>query len=134
MSALREQLEAAAAGLVYSSESDRPFEFFSLPLPPGDDGALTAERFARLVGAPIDAPTGERTLDAFFARHLERSDPYDAEAQRLRPRYERLKKTLSELLRDVRVFRVGRTEVRCYVVGRDAAGGLAGLTTVAVET
>jgi hypothetical protein len=34
----------------------------------------------------------------------------------------------------VRVFRLGRIEVQCFVVGDDGAGSLAGLRTVAVET
>ncbi|MBD0321465.1 MAG: hypothetical protein ICV87_14090 [Gemmatimonadetes bacterium] len=33
-----------------------------------------------------------------------------------------------------RVFRIGNIEVRCYVVGGDGRGNLAGLETVAIET
>lgn len=132
---LRSALEAAARGLVFSSESDRPFEFYAAPAPASPSGgAITAEQFAALLGAPPQTPVGERELDAFFARHLELSDPYDTRAQELRPRYEQLKETLRALLRDVRVFRVGTIEVRCYVVGRAADGTLAGLVTTAIET
>ncbi|MEJ7718866.1 MAG: nuclease A inhibitor family protein [Thermoleophilaceae bacterium] len=98
------------------------------------DRAISAEQFARLVGAPPGTPAGERDLDAFLARHLERSDPYDTEAQRLRPRYEQLKTALRTTLADVRVFRVGAVEVRCYIVGRTPNNSLAGLVTTAVET
>lgn len=130
--ALRERLERESAGLTYTSESDRPFEFFFLPgagdRPPGVDA------FARLVGAPADAPCEERDLDDFFARHAETSDPYDAEAQRIRPRYEALRETLRGALRWTTVYRIGRVEVQCYVVGGDGRGNLAGLRTVAVET
>lgn len=129
-SALRERLEQAAEGLTYSSESDRPFEFFFLPgagdRPPG------AEAFAQLVGAE-PGPREERDLDDFFARHTETSDPYDNEAQRIRPRYEALREMLREL-RWATVYRIGRIEVQCYVVGGDGRGNLAGLRTVAVET
>ena len=130
--ALRERLEREAEGLLYGSESDRPFEFFSLPgagdRPPG------VEAFSRLVGAEPGAPLEERDLDEFFLRHAETSDPHDAEAQRVRPRYGRLRETLRNELRWTTVYRIGRIEVQCYVVGGDGRGNLAGLRTVAVET
>lgn len=131
-SALRERLETEAEGLLYTSESDRPFEFFILPgagnQPPG------AEAFAQLVGAAPGAPAEERDLDEFFLRHTETSDPLDAEAQRIRPRYERLRETLRNELRWTTVYRIGRIEVQCWVVGGDGRGNLTGLRTVAVET
>lgn len=130
--ALRERLEREAEGLTYSSESDRPFAFFFLAgagdRPPG------IEAFARLVGAEAGAPLEERDLDEFFLRHAETSDPYDAQAQRIRPRYERLRETLRNELRWTTVYRIGRIEVQCYVIGGDGRGNLAGLRTVAVET
>jgi hypothetical protein len=130
--ALRERLERESAGLTYTSESDRPFELFVLPgagdRPPGVDA------FAHLVGAPADAPRKERDLDDFFARHAETSDPHDAETQRIRPRYEALRETLRTALRWTTVYRIGRVEVQCWIVGGDGRGNLAGLRTVAVET
>jgi hypothetical protein len=130
---LRQRLEEAVAGLVYSSESDRPFEFFFLAAE-GDAEPLTVGGFARRLGVPAGTRTEERTLDNFLARHTHRSDGYDERAQAIRPRYERLQKLLEASLRDVRVFRVGSIEVACYAVGRDERGNIAGLRTVAVET
>lgn len=127
---LRARLEGAAEGLTYTSESDRPFEFFFLPgagdQPPG------AEAFGRLIGA--EGAVEERSLDDFFMHHIETSDPYDTESQRIRPRYEALRETLRTALRGTTVYRTGKIEVRCYVVGGDGRGNLAGLRTVAIET
>ena len=132
---MRAALEAAADGLVYSSESDRPFEYVELAAAaPPHLGPLTAERLAALLGAAPGTRIEERSLDRFLARHIETSDPYDAEAQRVRPRYEALRDVLRGSLADVRVFRVGEVEVRCYVVGWTPEGSLAGLVTTAVET
>ena len=118
---------------MYSSESDRPFEFFSLTYP-GKSGSPSAPDFARLVGAPSETPVELRSLEKFFARHTTTSDPYDSEAQRIRPRYEELVRLLSRRLRDVTVYRVGKIEIDCYIAGLDAYGNLAGLKTVAIET
>jgi hypothetical protein len=130
---LREELERASSGLVYSSESDRPFEFFSLPYRGRRQSPGGAE-FARLVGALPESRVEVRSLDEFFARHTTTSDPYDGETQRIRPQYEELVRLLSRRLRDVKAYRVGRIEIDCYVAGLDASGNLAGLKTVAIET
>lgn len=130
---LREELERASSGLVYSSESDRPLEFFSLPYP-GKRASPSATDFARLVAAPAESPVEARSLEHFFARHTTTSDPYDTEAQKIRPRYEELVRVLTRSLRDARVYRVGKIEIACYVAGLDAHGNLAGLKTIAIET
>jgi hypothetical protein len=131
--ALLGRLAAAAEGLVYSSESDRPFETFFLPADRVPE-ALTPERFAAAAGAAPDEPAEEWTLDRFFLPHIECVEPVDAYAWARLPRYDALKRMLQQQLRGTRVFRVGRVQVRCYAVGRDAAGHLLGLQTVAVET
>jgi hypothetical protein len=126
-------LEEASRGLVYSSESDRPFHVFALPaqaLP----AELTARRFAALVGADDGDPVEEWTLDRFFLPHIECVEPVDRLAWERLPRYDALKRLLVSRLADVRVFRVGQVQIRCFAVGRDAAGNLIGLETVAIET
>jgi hypothetical protein len=130
---LREELERASSALVYSSESDRPFEFFALKYP-GKRTTPGVAEFAWLVDAAPQAPVEVLSLENFFARHTTTSDPYDGEAQRIRPRYEELARLLVRRLRDVKVYRVGAGEITCYVAGLDAQGNLAGLKTIAVET
>jgi hypothetical protein len=90
--------------------------------------------FATLVGAKDAAPAEQRSLADFFARHTATSDPYDSRAQKIRPLYEALMRVLSMRLRDVRVYRLGKIEIQCYIAGLDGAGNLAGLKTVAIET
>lgn len=131
--ALQVELELAASGLVYSSESDRPFEFFSIPYP-GRRSPPSAEDFAALIGDEGHRRVEERSLNDFFARHTATSDPYDSESQKIRPRYEALMRLLSTRLREVKVYRLGTIQIDCYVAGLDGSGNLAGLKTVAVET
>jgi hypothetical protein len=128
---LLQQLEAAIEGLVYSSESDRPFRVFFRPV--SQVTPVTARGFAASVGAAPEDPVEEWTLDRFFARHIELVEPVDAAAWQRLPRYDALKRLLAGL-RGVRVIRIGRVEVRCFAIGLDAAGDLVGVETVAVET
>lgn len=125
-------LEHASAGLTYTSESDYPFTWYfragPLPEPLGIDA------FHAALGIAPTERVETRDLDEFFARHIEWVDPYDATAVALVPRYERLRETVRQVLRDPQVFRVGRIAIDCYIVGFDRAGNLVGLRTVAIET
>jgi hypothetical protein len=125
-------LEDAAAGLTYTSESDYPFTWWFHAGPVADPLTVTAFRATLGVAPTVRVET--RDLDEFFARHIEWVDPYDATAVALVPRYERLRETVREVLRDPQVFRVGRIAIDCYIVGFDRAGNLVGLRTVAIET
>jgi hypothetical protein len=128
---LRLQLEHAADGLWYTSESDVAFDYVFRPGPtPVVDAAAIRAAF----GAPADAPVQAITLDDFFARHIERVAPADPVAVALVPRYRRLRETLRRGLPGVMVWRVGTIAIDCYAVGTDAAGNLVGLHTVAIET
>ena len=127
------ELCEAVSGLLYTSEGDEPFQEVFVAL-----GAATwplrADQIMQIVGYAPEVKVEERTLDEFLARHIERADPLDEKMQVMRPRFESLRATLRAMLRDLRVFRVGAVEVRCYVVGADSVGNLAGLVTTAFES
>ena len=128
----RAEVERASADLVYSSESDRPFEFFSVPFrgaaPPSVD------EFRKLMRIGSDIPVEIREVAEFFSRHTSTGDPADTRAYALRPRYVALVDLLRARLEGLRVFRVGKIAIDCYIVGADGKGNLAGLRTIAVET
>jgi hypothetical protein len=131
---LRDRIERAAAGLMYSSESDRPFEFRRFPGVTIPVARLSPTELAALAGAR-GGEVRELSLDDLLARHIEPVDALDAESQRLISRYEALRDAIRESLEDVRVVRHGRIEVRCLVLGNDpATGEIAGVETIAVET
>ena len=131
---LRERLERATEGLVYSSEGDHPFRFITLDVLPSDWPPAAGE-FAAMIGAGEGDPVEESDIHQLLARHVERADPLDAGAQALRSRYDALRNSLRTELQDLRVFRVGRVQVRCFALGVDPASGrVAGLETLAIET
>ena len=129
----REEFERAAAGLLYTSEADYPFEYFALPAPPSVE-PLTPATFLDLLGLPQSTPIRERTLDEFFARHTTQVDPHDAASVALIPRYEQLHYTIAEALDYRTTFCIGRILLRCYVAGYEAGGRVVGMATWALET
>lgn len=103
-------LRQASAGLLYPSESDRPFE---------------AIRIGRVDEIIKGRAFVEQSLDEFFVELLTTDDA---------DRYRALKQTLQQLLVKIRVYRVGATEVDVYILGQTSRGELAGLHTVSIET
>lgn len=143
---LRERLERATAGLLYTSESDRPFRFFSLPSEDASDltpvGFLirlgVSQQFIDRHQVPTDELVQERSLDDFFPDAERLANYYGVEVTDRKvvselKRWERLKALLRRSLRGVKVLRVGTVDIRCYVAGFKK-GDIAGLITTAIET
>ena len=147
---LCDELEKASAGLLHVSESDYPYQFFSLQHHGlhEDSDQLTALEFLACIGLSeellndLDIPAGqlveERSFAGFFPSldDLANSgaDIKDPKVIAEAKRYRNLEKLLTRRLKTVKVFRVGRVEVRCYIAGFLSEGNIAGLVTTAIET
>ncbi len=143
---LREQLEKAAKGILFSSESDFPLQFFTLPA--GDLAALDLQGFLGRIGiseeltddfgVPLASWAEERPLDGFFPSIEDLAMRYgtstsDPQVVKESKQLRKLESLLKRRLRDVKVFRVGRVEIRCYIAGL-YKGEITGLVTTAIET
>jgi hypothetical protein len=132
--ALRDTLDRAIEGLVYSSKTESPFSFVRFTGANVPVAQLTADEVAALTDS-LGANVSEISLDELLARHIDRVDVHDRRSRGLIPRYQSLRDTLRRELGDVRTFRLGLNEVRCVVLGNDpATGELAGIETVAIES
>ncbi|MEO8621964.1 MAG: nuclease A inhibitor family protein [bacterium] len=132
---LQPVLQRMTSGLLYTSESDYPFVYFRRAVvnhPPVTP--LSGAEFRSLLGIAPDKQVEIITLDEFFARHIERVDPYDSVAVARIPRYTLLRETLRFSLAHTVVYRVGTIAIDCYAVGFNWRGELEGLTTISIET
>lgn len=151
LSELRTELEKAASGLIHYSESEYPYQFFTLP--PGnerDEAGLTAQEFLKRIGLSegfitydlektIDQFIEERKFDEFFPAidelaDWEGKDPSDPEVVSLSNRYRNMEEILKKYLHDLKVFCVGKAEVKCFIAGLDKFDNAAGLSTTSIET
>ena len=131
---LRATLEGAAKGLLYGSESDRPFEFVRFPEDRRSVAALSPTDVALLIGA-AGARASEMSAARYLEQHTTSFDQADPRNVELAPRYRALAATLRKSFPILRVFRVGEVEILVVALGNDReTGELAGLSTVAVET
>ncbi|HEV7667586.1 MAG TPA: nuclease A inhibitor family protein [Thermoanaerobaculia bacterium] len=143
---LREQLEKAAKGILFGSESDYPLQFFTLPAGDLKDLNLLgflgriglSEELIGEFGVPLKDWAEERPLDGFFPSIEEIAESHgtstrDPEVIKESKQLRKLEALLKRRLRDVKVFRVGQVEIRCYIAGL-IKGDIAGLVTTAIET
>ena len=150
---IKAEIENAADGLYYMSESDYPFWYVSAPLGPNDT-EITDVLLREKLGAVVDAdPDADKPMaDLVF---MERSwqdwkdaghmcwDPEDPDAVVLCGKMRNLEQVLESNLDDVRVFYFGgRGEdgnvegigVSIFIVGRSPEGNLVGVRTIAIWT
>ena len=114
-------LRAASKGLVYTSETDAPFEAFARK---GGE-PLTDALVRELAGAGRDETLEQTTLDRFF--HTVPSED--------RKKFQKLTQTLQQQLSGIKVYQLGsEAETNVYIVGKTADGRWAGLKTSVVET
>jgi Nuclease A inhibitor-like protein len=119
----------ATADLLWSSESDYPFEL------------VTWERGVEMIPTALfskleepNAAIESIALTDFFAPVLTVEDWYEEAELAQVERYKQLLHAIESHLADVQVFRVGEVEIAIYIVGKTSEGDLIGLKTHAVET
>ncbi len=124
-----DRLRQATVDLLWLSESDYPFEAISW-----EQGVeLTPTALCQELIQP-NLTIETMTLADFFAPALTVEDWYEAEELVQVDRYQKLLHAIESNLTDVRVFRVGESEIAIYIVGRTPDGDIVGLKTHAIET
>jgi hypothetical protein len=108
------RLTQAAAGLLYLSESDYPFELIQWDGPTEP----TPEFIRNAAGEPEGSPIQMLEVDQFLNSG----------------RYQRLLLALQHELSDLRAYKVGRINMPVYVVGLSREGSWLGVATRVVET
>lgn len=123
-----DRLTQATVDLLWSSESDYPFELVSW----NQGTELTS--VALFGDLDDDLEIESMTLTDLFEPVLEIEDWYEAAELAQVDRYRDLLQAIKTNLADVHVFRVGEVEMAIYVVGKAPTGDLIGLKTHVVET
>ncbi len=124
-------LTAASQGLLYPSESDEPFTTFTWKEAGGE---LTKEQLLKLARKPAGSPVQEVALQDFFKDLTTEQDWHGDEERAAVKKYRDLLAVIRQKLPDAKVFKVGKTKVSVFIVGKTADGDWAGLKTTAVET
>ena len=125
-----ERAKKLSENLYYISETDAEV----LPFVGEKAEAVTKEEILRQTNNAADTPVEERVFGEIFARLTKIQDWHGDEEKETARRFGKLKEFLEQNLKDLKVFKVGRIQLKIYFVGLDAEGHLAGVQTEAVET
>jgi Nuclease A inhibitor-like protein len=124
-----DRLKQATTDLLWSSESDYPFEIVSwelgIELTPSD-------LFSNIYDTDLEIES--ITLTDLFEPVLTIEDWYEQVELDLVDRYTNLLDSIDTNLSEVQVFRVGEVEIDIYIIGKTPTGDIVGLKTRSVET
>jgi hypothetical protein len=124
-----DRLKQVTVDLLWSSESDYPFEIVTWAR---DVEMIPAVLFSDLLDP--NSVVESIALTDFFAPVLTIEDWYEAEELAQVDRYTDLLDSIESNLSEVKVFRMGEVEIAIYIVGKTPDGDIVGLKTHAVET
>jgi hypothetical protein len=124
-----DRLKQATTDLLWSSESDYPFEIVSWE--PGIELTPT-DLFSNIYDT--DLAIESIPLTDLFEPVLTIEDWYEDAELALVDRYKNLLDSINTNLSEVQVFRVGEVEIDVYIIGKTPTGDIIGLKTQSVET
>jgi hypothetical protein len=106
-----------------TSESDYRLEVAAWSGKASSGGSAAA--FVALLGLPATTPVRVGSLDHMFERLASNNDAAQTAA---------LRALLEQRLTHIVVYEVGTIQVHDYIIGVTACGGLAGVTSISIET
>jgi Nuclease A inhibitor-like protein len=124
-----DRLKQATTDLLWSSESDYPFEIVTWEL--GVELNPT-DLFSNIYDT--DLAIESITLTDLFEPVLKIEDWYEQAELAQVDRYTNLLDSIDTNLAEVQVFRVGEVEIDIYIIGKTPTGDIVGLKTLSVET
>ena len=128
-----DKLTAAADELLFSSESDEPFEAFSWDLPTKE--ALNNAQILEYLQLPVETQITQKTLDNFFRNVTTPQEWHSEEDLDIVEKFQELAFAMRKNLNKIQVFLVGNIEIDAYVIGLTTDKLYwAGLKTKVIET
>lgn len=125
-----EELKRATAGLLFMSEADYPFEVVRL------EGGRepTPDYLRELSGSADNAPVESVSVEQFFHPATAELEWKKGDELAVARRNQSLLRLLKDSLTELRAYRVGKTRMHVFILGKSATGSWLGLRTRVVET
>lgn len=126
---LLQTIGEATKDLLFPSESDFPIEPFDF-----GDAEPTAEGLRKALGKDETAAVEDTTLAEVFEGLTSAADDASESEKESARRFANVVQVLEANLKDVRGYRIGKTEIDVVVLGRHESGAWLGVKTKVVET
>lgn len=119
----------AAKDLLFPSESDFPIEVYEY-----GENEPTLDDVRERLGADVNARVEETTSSSLFEGLTSAPDDASDNEKSSAARFAKLVEVLETELKDVRVYRIGATDIEVVVLGHHESGSWLGVKTKVVET
>ncbi len=119
----------ASEGLLYTSESDYRFTYFSFS---NTSKLPTPQQFLQLINQ-TGQPIKQVKFDDLFNRLTKIEPGMDEQQIKAAKRYRVLEKVFKSTFTNLTIYRVGTIQIQVYITGVNACG-ISGLQTISIET
>jgi hypothetical protein len=124
----KSEFERLAEGLLFMSETDAPLTYFELdPERSHQWPPSTAGQFLQLIGEDPAVPVENIAPEKFFRDLRPGNEDHENQVAALR-------RAMTEELKNLCGFRVGKIQIKIFVLGKDDSGKVVGVQTLSVET
>lgn len=127
---IENRLRAAIKGLLYTSETDAPFEIIHWAK--GGE-TLDEKKVLQLSGHKPNDEVETMGIEDFFKDLTSNQSWYGAKEKAATKKYAQLKSILQQF-KHPQVFKIGSIRIDIYILGQDSEGDWVGVKTKAVET
>ena len=129
---LKEEIISLSSDLMYPSESDEKMEYFEMEV--STDEKLSLANFRMYNGIRPEIEMEEMAYEKFFAPLIKTEDWFGDDEKKWVDDSQKLKQLLSEKLKDVQIYKVGKIEIDVYLFGKSEECKWEGIKTKLIET
>jgi hypothetical protein len=123
-----DQIQKAAEGLLFMSESDYPFEAVQFTL-----NSSTLEQQLQAI-AQKELPIEQQSLEYFFRNAIKEYPEANEPQKQTARRFQTLQELLKSELKGAQVYRIGEIQIDAFIIGQLKDGTYGGLRTKLIET
>jgi len=129
---LFQTLSEASSGLLFQTELDYPFEVFVYDNT--KETTINKETILKLMKGSLTDPIDEIDIDTLFSTPTLEQDWHTAEDKKRVVRFRNLVSSITENLKEIKVFRKGRIYIDVYIAGRAPSGNITVVSTKQMQT
>ena len=129
---LKDEIISLSSDLMYPSESDEKIEYFEMEVSTDENFSLA--NFSMYNGIKPETEIVEIDFDKFFEPLIKLEDWFGDDEKRWAEDSLKLKQLLSEKLKDVKIYKVGKIECDVYLFGKSGECKWEGIKTKLIET
>ena len=129
---LKDEIISLSSDLMYPSESDEKIEYFEMEL--STDERLSLANFRMNNGIRPEIEIEEMDFEKFFAPLIKIEDWFGDDEKKWANDSLKLKQLITNKLKDIKIYKVGKTEIEVYLFGKSEDCKWEGLKTKLIET